>query len=1302
VKLPKQFFRNLAVSAWYVVATIVVLVAILFGCARLLVPYISDYKADISEIASEYIGQTVIVDSLKAEWYGLGPALVFEKITLQDEKGEKPVLQFDEARLEFNILTSLLFLRPELSNITLVGVNLALVRDNDGRISIIGIGKKEGETGSLDGLAEWISSQGELRLEKSNVSWKDEMSNGRKMRFSSVNLRLRNRLGRHLLNASVDLPENLGRSLKFYIDLNGNLLNFSDQEIEAYFYGEKLKFSEYLQTQSILGKSASVGETDFQLWVSWKKGALQSVEGEVDVDDVSLFAVNSSGESELKKENMLKDIKLKRVSGEFKWQRDKYGWQFDGNDVVLQNEKGSWLPSRVYIKVENNSKALPLIDAYASNLQLDDTAQIIKFFSVGGDEFKTFLSALHPRGLVHEASISWRGGDRPTYEAYAKLDRASTNSWRFIPATNDIYGQLWLEENRGQVVLDKARATLDFPSLFRWPIDINDISGQVDWTVASDSWSLMGRRLAAKNKDISATASFNFVKDNSHVSPFMSLVAQFKDGDGSQVAHYLPTGIMTNNAVEWLDTAIVGGHVVSGGTIMHGRLSDFPYDNLNGKFEVRFAVEDGRLNYAKGWPAISKIDADVQFVGRSMSINAKQGEIYSNKIMWAKVDLPNMSVMPMPLLVNGEVKGITQDKLKYLVQSPQLRESFGKHLEGMTASGESLLNLDLVLPVGNYKNTAVKGWVDLKNDSLAIPALGRVLSDVEGRLHFSQDGLSMDAVHADLFGQPTDLKISTETINKTNWIKVNAKGLFDAKQLARSYLPPITDLVDGKGNVAVLLNIPVGDHPGNKHNATLRVDGDFTGVGAKLPTPLKKTAEEKKSLYIDVDFQPDTDPILRATYGGVIDGVLVLNNKSNSGIKSGEIRINSGPSVLPRSKGLKIIGQFDRINLSDWSGLFTNRPSSIAEKAARPPRFIALEFTVENMEAYGQNLQNFRMVAKPEANAWHLEVNSNEVSGQITIPEDLMVNPVKANLDYVYLSEPTINGGDTNPRDIPSLDFQVKDLRYESRKFGSLKLETTRVANGVRIEQIVLMPRDTKIIASGSWYLNGEKHKSNIQSHIQSANVGNTMKELGYVGTIEGGEGDVDLQLEWPGALYDVDVNKVKGSMTMELKNGQLLEIDPGAGRLLGILSLQTLPRRLFLDFSDVFAKGFGFDQIKGKFNIENGNAYTQNLKLDGPAAKVEVKGRAGLAQKDYDQLVTVTPKVTDSLPVLGALTSTPQIGAVILFFQRIFKTGIEEATKIQYTITGHWDDPKITKLEPAVKKSPEQENRLKEESQFE
>ncbi|MDX1812670.1 MAG: DUF3971 domain-containing protein, partial [Gammaproteobacteria bacterium] len=535
----------------------------------------SDYKADISSVVSDYLGQPVEVRSLNAEWHGLGPSLVLEDFAMLNSTGGKPVLQLSEARLDFNIIASLFLMQPTLSNITLVGADLVLTRDERGRFSVAGIESK-GETEEVDSITKWVFSQGKLRLEKSNITWRDRMFHKRVMRFSSINATLKNSGNRHVLDASAILPKELGNSLNVHIDLQGGLLDARGRNVKAYFRGDRLKITEFLQSESIADISANLGEADFQLWLNWREGALQKVEGNIDVDNVSFFPVAGSKKAIVKKTSKQSDMEFKRLAGKFRWLNNKNGWVFDGNDLELVRGDQQWLPSRVSINVRNGKESFSSVDAYASHLRLEDAAQFLKLFSVGGNDFQTKLVAIKPRGIVHNAHVSWQGGSKPGYEAYARLDNAATNGWKFIPATKSMSGQLWLEKDKGQAVLERGSVKLDFSGLFRWPIDVDEMSGQVDWVVDGDSWSLMSHKLVAKNKDISSSAAFSFVKDKSDSPPFMSLVAQFEDGDGSQVAHYLPTGIMHKSTVVWLDTAIKGGRIVSGGTILHGRLSDFP------------------------------------------------------------------------------------------------------------------------------------------------------------------------------------------------------------------------------------------------------------------------------------------------------------------------------------------------------------------------------------------------------------------------------------------------------------------------------------------------------------------------------------------------------------------------------------------------------------------------------------------------------------------------------------------------------------------------------------------------------
>ncbi len=648
-------------SVWYAFAVSVVLLAIIFGMARLLLPYASDYKSDVSATLSEYLGQPVKIGGLDTEWHGFGPALVLKNVEIIDLKNGKSVFQFRKARLGLGLIPSLFQLKPTLSGITLVGVDLILTREKNGRFVVAGIkgeSKSSGENGGdaedLDALTSWIFSQRVLGLEHSNITWRDKMGGGRKMHFSAVNVRLKNSGDHHVLDASVVLPKRFGQSLTLHIDMRGDPLNVKERETRAYFHGEKVKLASLLETQSIAGVGANVAYADFQVWSRWENGALQKIQGEVDVSDVGLFSSSiKSVETSNKKESDVA-LALQNLAGKFKWLRKDDGWQFNADDLVLLRNHILWEPSQIVINVKNNSEGIESLEAYASHLQLEDAAQLLVLFSVGGEAVSTPLLAIKPKGQVSNARLKWRNDESPTYNAYANLSQAGINGWKLVPATENVNGQLWLDENGGQVDLKSSAMILDFPDLFRWPLQVDALSGHVGWSIDGDSWQLKGRDLEAKNKDVVSRVAVDIVKENADISPFLSLVAKFTDGDGSQATHYLPTGIMTDSAVDWLDKAIIEGHIASGGSIIHGRMSDFPFDKGNGKFETRFGVENARLDYAEGWPSVYDVDAEVQFLGKGLFVNARYGKIFSNEIPWATVAMPDMKAIPMQVLVKGD------------------------------------------------------------------------------------------------------------------------------------------------------------------------------------------------------------------------------------------------------------------------------------------------------------------------------------------------------------------------------------------------------------------------------------------------------------------------------------------------------------------------------------------------------------------------------------------------------------------------------------------------------------------------
>jgi uncharacterized protein YhdP len=217
-------------------------------------------------------------------------------------------------------------------------------------------------------------------------------------------------------------------------------------------------------------------------------------------------------------------------------------------------------------------------------------------------------------------------------------------------------------------------------------------------------------------------------------------------------------------------------------------------------------------------------------------------------------------------------------------------------------------------------------------------------------------------------------------------------------------------------------------------------------------------------------------------------------------------------------------------------------------------------------------------------------------------------------------------------------------------------------------------------VSNGQWEAGGDSH---FDIRLSSENFGRMMRDLGFVSVISGGTIFAEGKILWPGSPAAFDVGKLGGEMHVKIEGGTIEDVQPGAGKLLGLLSLQALPRRLFLDFSDISRKGLQFSRIEGDIRFADGNALTQNLHLESLPANMLITGRTGLAERDFEQLITVVPNVSGTVSVAGALAWGPQAAAVLMVLQKLFESGIDAATMTRYELTGSWNAPKLTRLDP-------------------
>lgn len=247
---------------------------------------------------------------------------------------------------------------------------------------------------------------------------------------------------------------------------------------------------------------------------------------------------------------------------------------------------------------------------------------------------------------------------------------------------------------------------------------------------------------------------------------------------------------------------------------------------------------------------------------------------------------------------------------------------------------------------------------------------------------------------------------------------------------------------------------------------------------------------------------------------------------------------------------------------------------------------------------------------------------------------------------------------------------------------GQLRLSTRPQPGGLRLDNLELSSPVQQLIATGEWRSTPAGQTSTLQARLVSRSLSQTLQGFGFNPDLEGAATEADLHADWPGSLLNFSPRLLNGRLNLRIGQGQLTQLEPGrVGRLFGLINLSSLARRLTLDFRDLFSKGLSFDRIRGDFTFREGQAYTDNLLLESSSANILITGRTNLVDRQYDQIITVTPQVSSSLPIAGAIVGGPVVGAAVLLAERLLKPGINQINRYQYSVTGSWDNPVIQPL---------------------
>ncbi|MDO9602779.1 MAG: YhdP family protein, partial [Rhodocyclaceae bacterium] len=724
---------------------------------------------------------------------------------------------------------------------------------------------------------------------------------------------------------------------------------------------------------------------------------------------------------------------------------------------------------------------------------------------------------------------------------------------------------------------------------------------------------------------------------------------------------------------------------------LKGPLAQFPFrDGKQGIFQVKGTFQGADLDYASGWPKITGIDGELLFEGVRMLIRGERATLSGVRLSNVTAEILDLEHHEEILTVNGRASGATQQFLDFIEASP-VGERIDHFTQPMTASGRGELDLKLVFPLRHMADTQVQGRYRFADNQLRVLPELPLFTAAQGEISFTGDRLQAKNLRARLLGAPVTLDVSSAP---GGVVRVTAAGTLSAQALRQEY-----GQENGQKNGQKYSGGRVLDHLSGeaawratvavkKPGAEIRIESNLVGLASSLPEPFNKSVREVANLRVDGRIEPNRDDWTARLGQSASLRLLQAGSKEawRGRIALGEAAVAQTPTLPARGVTLAI--NQPRLDLDAWRRLQDKPVAGAAESVAPTPGLAALELQSAELLAFGRTLHDVRVNGVRAAERWRFTIASRETQGQLqwdaTGAGRITGRFAHLTLPASEQMQPAATEAEDAGQEMPAIDLQIDNLKLRDMSLGEVQVAAENRA-GVWRGRLDVKNDAARLTGEGRW----RPGHTALTFKLDANNAEKLLGRLGLPDAMRRGAAIIEGDVNWNGTPFALDLPSLAGNLKVDATKGQFKKLEPGVGRLLGVLSLQSLPRRITLDFRDIFSEGFAFDSITGSAQINRGLMKTDELNIRGPAARVLLAGQVNLIEETQDLKVRVQPAVGESIAV-GAMILNPVVGAVAWAAQKVLGDPLDRAFAFEYAVSGPWSDPKVER----ISHSPPVENR--------
>ena len=1235
-----HFLRKSIAFIWQSFALCVVLVAVLLSAIRISLPHVDSINSHLSTHLSKRLNAEVSIEQIQGNWGQQGPTLELINLAIYDSSDNG--LKVEQLTISVDVFES-------LTQMNLITHEFAL---RNAALRLLPQPTADSQS-TNDDVAALVPLLKTLFIEQLTYFSIDDLkiellADGYEQVYRIAELKWLNRNDQHTGIGRILSADSQSELATLSIALTGGADALQGQ---IYFAADEVPVRDLLPTtlrehvsqNSVLSSSA---------WVDIRANHITQVTGYVAPSDVLIQNNEQS---------------LTLTTEQFHWvmrpQNDH--WSVSLNDIALRINDvatNTAFVGRLYTNGQREltlAKPIPMaILEPILNLQ-NPTHRPLTLTGELAQAQLYWLSDNEQVGFLRFIEAGWQA------QHHAGINNLNVDTyWHRIESLTKL--RATVDASDGTLFTRSHTLANDVP--------YSELSADIFASINEEAFVLAPSTLALKSEltDVFVSAQYD---------ERLQLNATLEPDTVKNVTALLPTQLMGQQTYQYLmralDTQSQSGRVQHATLLWDGVPSEFPFADNNGVFQAQVVIEEADFVFAPDWPMLEELSLTLDFINSDLRIHSPSAILDGITVTDMHASIPGLnsqSVLTIDAHGSGSGFAVSQ-----VMQQSSLANSLGKVLtENVIVSNALSAQLNLTIPLNNGQVDA-KGSVSFDDNYVLIKNIDTQLKNVTGELVFDNADISASSLSARLLEQRVDVGMQLAQNDSGYRAEITLNGDFDSAQLASELNPRYAELTSG--NLPWQANVDLNFPTAGEFAYAVSLDASLMSSEWYLPAPFANAREISLSLTGDTKFSQVKSNLDNALY---FTGVLPHAEMQFS---RAHLRIGDTLPLVNMGTGFSVSAALDELDVRHWYSaihhlLNTEQTTNTALFA--PPERIFIE--TDTLLIAGQTLHDVAATVKQADNNWQIELSADETRAQATLFNDWLGSGVV--IDAQFIDLPTWFSA-TESTQVAWEDMNLPPIRFTCDKcsilgndFGKIVMHTAPNSEGVAIEELRIENSEGTLFASGQWRFSSSDRLADtmIQGVLDAQDFGQFLKRFNFDSGIVDSSADFEFAMRWSDTPMDFHFENLYGEVDWSLSDGYLTEVSDKGSRIFTLVSLDSLVRKLSLDFRDVFAQGFFYDEISGTMNIEQGIASTQDTVVDGGAGEIEITGFTDLVAKELNYNVSFTPDVTGNLPALMYFMVNPPTAIAALAVNQVL-TEAKVFSNINYSVTGSFSDPVIEEL---------------------